>query len=448
MKGRCVLIVDDDEALRSLQGDRMRAEGFLVREAATGAKALEELAAADVNVVVLDLRLPDIDGLEVLRRMPAGHPPVILLTAHGTIARAVEAMRLGAEDFVVKPSTPEHIRLVIDRALERRRLSVENAYLREELGRRHQLVTGGDSGLAAVLEMARRAAASDATVLVQGESGTGKEVLARYVHEHSPRAERPFVHIDCVGLSEQLFESDLFGHEKGAFTDAARSKDGRVELADGGTVFLDEIGDMPPSIQAKLLRFSQSGEFERVGDPRPRHVDVRLIAASNRDLERQVLDGSFREDLFYRLAVVRLTLPPLRERREDIPALVRHFVRRFCTRAGREPVQVADDALRLLQARSWPGNVRELANAIERALVMAGPGTLRPEHLPEPFFRAELPIAVGAPLEQAELEFRRGHLRRTLEITGGNQSRAAELLGISRTYLNRLVRELGLRPED
>lgn len=445
---RTILIVDDDDALRRLLGDRLRAEGFDVREAADGRRALEAVAAGGLDLVLLDLRLPDLDGLEVLRRLPEDRPPVVLLTAHGTIPRAVEAMRLGAEDFLVKPSTPEHIRLAIERALERWRLSRECDYLREELQRRHVLVTGGDPAMAALLESARRAAPSATTVLIEGESGTGKEVLARWIHAHSPRARRAFVHIDCVGLTETLFESDLFGHEKGAFTGAGRSKPGRVELADGGTAFLDEIGDMPPAIQAKLLRFAQSGEFERLGDPRTRRVDVRILAATNRDLEAAVRDGRFREDLFFRLAVVRLRIPPLRDRPADIPVLARHFAAACAARLGRGAAEIGEDVMRALQARPWPGNVRELANAVERAMVMADTGPVRPEHLPAPYLRAGGAAdfaAPGQPLAAAEAAFRRDFLRRTLELFGGNQTRAAAALGITRSYLNRLLRELEVR---
>ncbi|MFQ5749659.1 MAG: sigma-54-dependent transcriptional regulator [Planctomycetota bacterium] len=431
--------------MRRLLGDRLRSEGFEVREAASGRAALEETAAGGVDLVVLDLRLPDIDGLEVIRRMPEDRPPVVVLTAHGTIEGAVEAMRLGAEDFVVKPSTPEHLRLVLNRALEWSRLRTENRYLREELGKQHVLVTGGDERMASLLETARRAAVSDATVLIQGESGTGKEVLARWIHRHSGRSEKPFVHIDCVGLTQTFFESDLFGHEKGAFTGAIRKKLGRAELARGGTLFLDEVGDISSAIQAKLLRFSQSGEFERMGDPKTRRVDVRIIAATNRDLEREVRAGHFREDLFFRLAVIRLVCPPLRERPGEIPALVRHFVALYSRRSGRKAPRLTKEALGEFFRRPWPGNIRELANAVERAMVMAGEGPLEACHLPEPLLQESDLLPVGRSLEEASRAFRRDYIRKSLEITGGNQTRAAEILGITRPYLNRLVKELGLK---
>jgi len=435
-----LLIVDDDAAIRAALAERFRARDYAVTTAASGAEALER-ARRGVELVLLDLMLPQGDGLWVLERLREEGltPTVVVITAHGSVERAVEAMRAGAYDFLQKPFEPALVEETLRRALERTRLLAENRALR--------VAEAGDGPLAAdprmqaVLATARRAAASEATVLLLGESGTGKEVLARAIHRWSPRADGPFVAVNCAALAESLLESELFGHEKGAFTGAHERRVGCLEAAHGGTLFLDELGDTSPALQAKLLRVLEQRAFERVGGARTIEVDLRVVAATNRDLKERVAAGAFREDLYYRLNVIALTVPPLRERPADVEALARHFVSELAREVKRPGLVLADDALARLRAHAWPGNVRELRNALERAVVLAEGERIEADDLPE---------ELGASLESAagfhgRVEgFRRALLRDTLAESGGNQAEAARRLGLQRTYLARLVRRYGL----
>jgi DNA-binding NtrC family response regulator len=447
-----VLIVDDDPDLRRALSDRIAFWGHSVAEADGGRAALEVAGARAFDVVLLDLRMPGMDGMETLEKLQAldSAADVVVLTAHGTVESAVEAVRLGAADFLLKPVDFELIRRVIDRALEKRRLERANRALVERAEREGGFLVGESPAMRSLAETAARAAESNVTVLVTGESGTGKQVLAEFIHRSSGRSGGPFVYINCVALSDELIESTLFGHEKGAFTGAVQQKPGRVEAAAGGTAFLDEIGDVSAKLQAKLLHFLETGEFERVGGSRTLSVDCRIIAATNRDLRRAVRDGDFREDLFYRLNVITLDMPPLRERREDVAPLARHFLDRITAELTRGPMELAARTTRMMESYSWPGNVRQLRNAVERMAVLARGPRLTPDLLPPEVFEGDGgdPERSDLPLKEATEEFRKAYIRRALARTGGNQKEAAVLLGVQRTFLNRLIKRLELRPGD
>ena len=446
-----ILIVDDDQDIREVMGDRLEAQGFEVTTASNGVEGLQHIRTDDPNLVLLDLQMPEMDGMQVLHQIAEERldTTVVVITAYGSIQRAVDAMKAGAFDFVPKPFEPERLRVVVEKAVERERLRREHAYLRAEADDASPTLIGDSPKMQEVLGIARKAAESPATILLLGESGTGKEVLARTIHRWSPRRDRPFIAVNCVALPEQLLESELFGHEKGAFTGADRQKKGRFELARSGTILLDEIGATKPDLQLKLLRALQEGTFERVGGNQVLRADVRILAATNRNLERAIEDGSFLEDLYYRLNVVSLTLPPLRERVEDIPALSHFFLRKYVHEAKREVLDISDEAMQCLTAYPWPGNIRELENAIERAVVLGSGMQIEPADLPEQVVGTErLPQRednLGIGYHESVDAFRRQIIRAALERTGGNQSRAAEMLGLQRTYLSRLIRNLGLR---
>jgi DNA-binding NtrC family response regulator len=445
-----VLLVDDDPDFCEALGARLRSLGFQVTVADRGPEALRLCREEPPAIVLLDLVLPGMDGMTVLETIRREEPDVvvIVITGHGTIARAVEAMKKGAYDFVPKPVDARHLEIVLGKALERQALRDANALLSSEVGDRYAAIVGDSPQMRAVLDVARRAAPSGATVLLLGESGTGKEVIARAIHRWSRRGDQPFVVVNCVALSEELLESELFGHEKGAFTGAHQQKRGKLEVAHGGTVFLDEIGDIRPILQAKLLRVLQDQTFERVGGTRPIRTDVRFVAATNRDLRAAVRDGLFRLDLYYRLNVVSLTLPPLRERAGDVPALAQHFLDRYRQELKRELRAITPEALACLRRYSWPGNVRELENVIERAAVLAeGPevtGRDLPAEIREAGPADGVAREVARTYHAAVEEFKRGLIASTLRRTNGNRTRAARLLGLQRTYLARLIRDLGL----
>src|SRR5262245_48003432 len=440
MKPR-LLIVDDDASIRAALAERFAAGAFAVSTASSGEEALE-CVRRGVELVLLDLMLPRGDGLWVLRKLREEGlaPTVVVITAHGSVVKAVEAMRAGAYDFLQKPFEPELVEETLRRALERTRLVAENRSLRTRRSATEPIVA--DPRMERVLGAARKAAKSDATVLLLGESGTGKEVLAQEIHRTSERAAGPFVAVSCAALSESLLESELFGHEKGAFTGAGATHVGRIEAAHGGTLFLDEIGDTSAALQAKLLRVLQERRFERVGGRRTLEVDLRLIAATNRDLRARVAASEFREDLFYRLNVITLELPPLRERPLDVVALARHFVEQFARELKRPGLALSPAALVLLRAHAWPGNVRELRNVLERAAVLSEGAAIEPEDLPE-----ELRAGASLPVDgfHGRVDFfRRELLRETLAESGGNQTEAARRLGLQRTYLARLIKKYGL----
>ncbi len=446
MPSPSILVVDDDESIRESLIERFTARGYEVSSAASGEDAIAA-ARARPDVILLDLQLPRGDGIAVLGALEREgiDSTVIVITAYGTIGRAVEAMRAGAYDFLQKPFEPKLVEETIRRGLERSALRRENRALRA--GRREPPFVVADGAMAAVVETAKRAAPSRATVLVLGESGTGKEVLARRVHAWSDRADGPFVAVNCAAIADTLLESELFGHEKGAFTGATARKQGKVELAHGGTLFLDEIGDVSAAFQVKLLRFLQERTFERVGGTRSLSVDVRLVAATNRDLSAAIEDGSFRDDLYYRLAVIAVSLPPLRERPDDVVALTEHFVVELAGDAKRVGLGVSDEALALLRGHRWPGNIRELKNALERAVVLCRGDVIEPEDLPPELLggsgSGEGPSSTDGFHDQVEA-FRRKVIADALAACEGNRTRAAERLGLQRTYLSRMIRQYGL----
>jgi len=382
-----VLVIDDEKPLRELFTEILSSEDLDVQGAGTGAEGLALLAdpAREFGVVFVDMVLPDMQGIEILKEIKRHKPntPVVMATGFASKESAVEAMRLGAYDYIAKPFNIDDVTLITRRALERNNLIDENRYLREELLARYNFdnIVGSSERVQAAYILAAKVANQNATVLITGESGTGKEMLARTIHYQSSRADKPFVKVNCAALPEHLLEDELFGHEKGAFTDAHTQRIGRFEWAHTGTIFLDEIGEVAPSVQVKLLRVLQEREFERVGSSKTTKVDVRVIAASNRNLQKAIADGSFREDLFYRLNVVPIELPPLRERREDIPLLVDHFIQKYCEETGRCSIQVSNEATQMLMEYEWRGNIRELENCIERAVILADNDCIEVRHL-------------------------------------------------------------------
>jgi two-component system, NtrC family, response regulator AtoC len=443
--GTRVLIVDDDPASRRLLEVRLRPLECDVATAGNGEQALAAIRKDVPDLVLLDLQMPRMGGIEVLRALPKDeiNVPVIVITAHGSIETAVEAMKEGAYDFITKPIDANHFDIVVRKALEREGLKRELELFSEDADKRYRLVIGKSEKMKEAAETAKKAAKSKATVLLLGESGTGKEIFARAIHNWSERRSQPFVAINCVGLSKELLESELFGHEKGAFTGADQLKKGKMELANSGTVFLDEIGDVSQELQTKLLRFLQEREFDRVGGIRPIHVDLRIVAATNRDLDVAVKEGRFREDLYHRLNVVPIMLPPLRERREDVPALAHHFLQRFAKDVKRTFPEVSGATLAKLCAYDWPGNVRELANVIERAVVLGQGPEIALHDLPARIvaIRSESP-SEGISYREAMDAYRRQLVMRALGQTQGNRAAAARALGLHEKYFLRLLKSL------
>jgi DNA-binding NtrC family response regulator len=440
-----ILVVDDEVNARTALAELLRDKGFDVEMAADAFKAIGKFESFAPQVVVTDLKMPGMDGIELIKKLraEADPPAVVVMTAFGAVETAVDAMRAGAADYLSKPINLNELLVVLDRVLETEQLRRETRQLRARV--RDRVAPSNMIGVAPpmqrVFEVIDQVAPSKATVLITGESGTGKELVANAIHQRSPRANGPFVKLHCAALAESLLESELFGHEKGSFTGAMGRKDGRFSIADGGTLFLDEIGEISPAIQVKLLRFLQEHEFERVGGTQTIKVDVRIIAATNRNLREEVAKGRFREDLYYRLNVVALEMPPLRDRRGDIPALAKFFLDKLMVANNKQLDDFAPQTLDLLCAYDWPGNVRELENALERAVVLAAAGSkIEPRHLPPTIrpvasFPPGMPVIPGASM--AELE--RYAILETLKSVGGATSKAAEILGISaRTIQYRL----------
>ena len=442
-----ILIADDEPSNRKILGQELTHKGFVIDIAGGGKEALAKIEFAPPNLAILDYMMPDVSGLEVLKqlRKKGNDIPVIMITAYGSIERAVEAMKAGAYDFITRPFDPDHIELVIRKALERQSLKREVEVLTEEIRDRYHLIVGESAKMKVAVDKATKAAASNATVLLLGESGTGKELFARFIHNHSDRTNLPFIAINSVGLSKELLESDLFGHEQGAFTGAHKMKKGKIELANGGTIFFDEIGDISREMQAKLLRFLQEREFERVGGVTPISVDVRIIAATNRDLSGAVKSGEFREDLYHRLNVVTITPPPLRERKEDISTLADFFMRRFATTTRRNVTKISDKALAAMIEYDWPGNVRELANAIEHAIVLGGTLVIEPADLPARFTGQRiLPPSERLSYREGVNIARKELVIKALRKTEGNRAAAARLLGLETKYFLRLMKSLNI----
>jgi DNA-binding NtrC family response regulator len=442
-----ILIADDEPSNRKILAQELVHKGFAVDTASGGNEALAKIESAPPDLVILDYMMPDMSGLEVLKelRKKGNDTPVIMITAYGSVERAVEVMKAGAYDFITRPFDPDHIELVARKAIERQTLKREVEVLSEESRDRYHLIVGESPKMKLAVEMARKAAASSSTVLLLGESGTGKELFARFIHNQSERANRPFIAINSVGLSRELLESDLFGHEQGAFTGAHKMKKGKIELANGGTIFFDEIGDISREMQAKLLRFLQEREFERVGGVTQISVDVRVIAATNRDLAAAVKSGTFRDDLYHRLNVVAITPPPLRERKEDIPILAEYFLRKFSVAAGRSVTQISGEALRRMTVYDWPGNVRELANAIEHAVVLGSSTVIDEGDLPSRFVgESFLPPSETLSYRDGVNAARKELVVKALRKTDGNRAAAARLLGLETKYFLRLMKSLAI----
>ena len=443
-----ILVVEDEEKLRRVIELQLKGAGHGVDLAGAAEEGLRLADGADL--ILTDLRLPGMDGLELLAslRRQNSTTPVIVMTAFGSIETAVEAMKAGAVDFLPKPFSLDHLMTVVNKALELRSLRHENQKLKEELGHRYQFdnIVGRSPAMREIFATIQRVAPTRATVLLAGESGVGKDLIARAIHHNSPRADRPFVKINCTALPENLMESELFGYEKGAFTGANTSKPGKFEQADTGTVFLDEIGDVPPATQVKLLRILQDREFERLGSNKTRHIDVRVLAATNVDLRAALEQGRFREDLYYRLNVLPIDIPSLRERKEDVPFLVEHFIKKLAKDLGSPVQSISQGALQRLMEYHWPGNVRELENVIERSLVLGGGPVLQAEDIKLDLAPRPRPqntdsfLPEGVSLEEHEQQL----IREALKRANGNKSQAARLLGLTRNALRYRLSQMGL----
>jgi DNA-binding NtrC family response regulator len=445
-----VLIVDDEKNIQLTLARALSMEGYATETAGGGAEALEKIAALPVDLVVMDVKMPDLDGLEVLSRARKTRPelPVVIMSGHGSLETVRQAFKLGAFDYLEKPIT-EKDKLVaaVRNGLALSSLREENAELRREAGR-YEMVGGGPA-MQKLFDLVRRTAPSEGRVLITGENGTGKELVARAIHENSRRREKPFVKLNCAAVPAELIESELFGHERGAFTGAVAARRGKFELADGGTLFLDEVGDMPSAMQAKMLRVLQEGEFERVGGHAPLRCDVRVLAATNKDLAEEVASGRFREDLYYRLAVVPIQAPPLRARKEDLPELASRFLTEACARNGRRPMTFAREALLSLQGYEYPGNVRELRNLVERLAILSDGPEIAGDQVAEVLPGARRPRAdrfrEGVPLRDLVEEAEREIILAALEKNQENISETARALGLERSHLYKKMKALGLK---
>ena len=443
MKTR-IFIIDDDISFSKELSTFLQNLDYQVQVAPTLAEARKTIEAFQPDILLLDLQLPDGDGLQFLDFVSENLPglTVVMLSGYGSIATAVQAIKKGAEDFLSKPVNPEHLKVFLEKLIERKQL--KNRIRLQELEEKGEFFVGPGKAIQNLLQTAKTAAQSDALILLQGETGTGKQLLARFIHEQSPRAKAPFVYVNCATLSETLIESDLFGHEKGAFTGAHQMKQGRVELAHGGTLFLDEIAELPLTIQAKLLHFIEYGQFQRVGGTVMLKSDVRIICATNKDLQEQVKEKTFREDLFFRINIIQLKIPPLRERKEDILPFIEYFLEKFSHDLKKRKPELSDALKQKLETYPWPGNIRELRNAIERAMILSTKWRLTENDFPFltiPQGAGQTDLFRPGPLNEAINEFKRKFIKQVLAFTGGNQTRAAKILKIQRTYLNRLLHE-------
>lgn len=443
-----ILIIDDEKNIREGLGAAFEMEGYEVRLAANGKEGLDLIAKGDIDLVITDLRMDGISGEEVLRRVTTETPgiPVIVLTGHGSIDAAVDAMRNGAYDFLTKPLNLDRLSMLVKRALERRELSLQHTQLKAEVSNTHTLdnMIGKSGEMQKVFTLIKKVAPTKASVLITGESGVGKELVADAIHNLSPRSAHEMIKVHCAALSETLLESELFGHEKGAYTGAEKMQKGRFELAHESTIFLDEIGEVNASVQVKLLRVLQDHKIIRVGGEKTIDIDVRVIAATNRDMEKEVKEGRFREDLYYRLNVVHIAVPPLRERRDDIPLLLNAFLKEYAKENGKNITGIDNRARALLYKYDWPGNIRELRNCIESAVVMCGGNEITPEDLPPTVSASiaapSITIPVGTTLDDAE----KAIICENLAANKGNKSKTADILGIGRKTLHRKLQEYGV----
>jgi DNA-binding NtrC family response regulator len=453
MKSLNILVVEDGKSQREMLRDFLRGEGHEVSEAEAGGIAIELVKGDHFDLLLLDYKMPGMSGMAVLEAVKKLNPEidVIMITAYGTIEMAVNAMKAGAADYITKPVELEELLILIDRISERRTLLRENEILRRELRRKEvstDQIVYKSRAMGEVINMAGRVAASHATVLIQGETGTGKELIAKLIHTLSPRSARPMITVNCAALPETLLESELFGHEKGAFTGASSMRIGRFEEADGGSLFLDEIGELSPAVQVKLLRFLQEREFQRLGGNRTLRSDVRIISATNQDLEEKIREGGFRTDLYYRLNVVSIPIPPLRERKEDISPIMDHFLCRFVAENGKKIQGVTSEAKDLLLKYEYPGNVRELENILERAVVITRDSLISRQDLPFPetrFLSDEFPDSPSSSLRESLESLERQMIREAIEKSGNNQTKAARLLEISERMLRYKLKKYGLK---
>jgi DNA-binding NtrC family response regulator len=448
-----ILLVDDEKSVRSTLSLFLQKAGHQLEESPNGQDAIEKAKINFFDLVITDLKMKPIDGLEVLRQIKETNPitEVMVMTAYGTIESGVEAMRLGAYDYILKPFNNEEFLILVSKALERKELLTEVKQLKDELHEKYKFenIIGNSNEMMKILSMATRVAPMDSTVLISGESGTGKELIAKAIHINSKRKNRPFVTINCGAIPENLQESELFGHVRGAFTGAIRDKNGLFQEASGGTLFLDEVGETALSTQVKILRFLQDGEIRKVGDNDPLNVDVRLLAATNKNLEKEIEEGNFREDLYYRLNVIPLQMPPLRKRRDDIPLLVNHFLTKCTERTKKKIESISPDAMKVLTGYDWPGNVRELENVIERAVILTSRNVIMPEDLPFSLQEVQkLCHAVDVFGEEQTLEeLEKKYILKSLEKYSWNQKRVSEILGISTTTLWRKLKTYGIEPK-
>ena len=446
-----ILVVDDEEIVRESLLDWLREDGYEVEAAEDGFKALEKFKEKPWDIALVDLKMPKMDGLTLMEKIKEIHPEtqVVIITAFATVNTAVQAMKIGAYDYLVKPFNPEELSLLIKRLVESQNLIKEISYLRKELQKQYQFhdLISKSGKMQKVFDLAHTIAKSNSNILILGESGTGKELLARAIHNESLRVSGPFIPVSCVALTETLLESELFGHEKGAFTDAISQKKGKFELADSGTIFLDEIGDISPKLQLSLLRVLQEKEFTRVGGTKPITVDVRIIAATNRDLKKAVDEGKFRDDLYYRLNVIAIELPPLREHQEDIPLLAHHFIEKFNIEMGEKIERISEDALELLMEYDWPGNVRELENVIERAIVVTKGTFIKAEdlHLSSQVIKGKR--AASASGDKTIKAVEKKHIEKILKENNWNIQKSAEKLGIDRVTLYNKIKKYKLTKE-
>jgi two-component system nitrogen regulation response regulator NtrX len=453
MKAHRILVVDDEPGIRKSLTGVLEDEGYSAEAVESGEACLAALSGAAFELVMLDIWLPGIDGMEVLARIQktpsAERPVVVVISGHGSIEAAVKATKLGAFDFLEKPLTFEKVAVVAKNALEHRRLMLENSRLKGDSESRYRII--GDSvPMKALRQQLMLMAGTDGRVLVFGESGTGKELVAHAIHQMSPRVSEPFVEVNCAAIPEELIESEMFGHSKGSFTSAHQDKIGKFQKADGGALFLDEVGDMSLRTQAKVLRALEEQRFEPVGAAQSVQVDVRVVAATNKNLDDEIQRGNFREDLFYRLNVIPFFVPPLRERREDIPLLAEHFLREFTTAYGRKPKELTAEAYRLLAEYHWPGNVRELKNLIERIVILNPQVRVDARHIPLNTLRrqSDRPVERFGSLQEVREAAEREYILKKLEETSGNVTRTAELLGLERSNLYRKMKTLGIGPKE
>jgi DNA-binding NtrC family response regulator len=449
-----ILVIEDKSAMQQMLAATLTSEGYEVELASDGQEGINRAKDKRFDIVLTDLKLPGADGLQVLAEIKKCDPeaPVIVMTAYATVENAVQAIKMGAFDFLTKPFDTDRLSILIKRALENRRLIAENTLLREELAQTIGLneIIGKSQNMIEASELVQKVAPSDTTVLLQGESGTGKELFARAIHNLSPRKNGPYVAINCAAIPRELLENELFGSERGAFTSSIARKMGKFEISEQGTIFLDEVGDLDVSLQAKLLRVLQEKKFERLGGTKTINVNVRVVAATNMDLREAIARKTFREDLFYRLSVFPITIPPLRDRREDVPALAEYFVQRFSFEMKKKPVKLSREALSLLDKYHWPGNVRELENTIERAIILCEGRTITPEHLAIRLPRAgEISLREGAGLKEvaamAQAEAEKSLIKRILNQTRGNKRKTAEILKIDYTTLFEKLKKYGLQ---